>query len=120
MTRLALVLALAFAAVPAAAVAQAPAKAPAAPAAKAAAAKPAAPAAKPAAEAAPKPPPGFTRVSGSAKAQPEVHAIPLVVAAYLFIWALTILYLVFVWVKQRRIEAELTALKRRLEQAVGD
>ena len=60
------------------------------------------------------PPPGFEQVTGPGSGHEEVAAAPLVIAAYGLIWALLLAYLVSLWLRQRRIRAELEALRTRI------
>ena len=122
MPRLALALVLAVSLAPVAAVA-AVAQTGDAAAAKAQPTAAAAPAAKtpPDAEvAAPKPPPGFQAVAGAATTQPRIRATPLVVIAYLFIWAMTVLYVIYLRSRQKKVEDEIASLTRRLEKAASE
>ncbi len=63
-----------------------------------------------------KAPEGFAPVSGPAPAQEELKAPPLVVAAYLFIWLGTFVYLLLLWRRQRRIAEEVADLEARLSR----
>jgi hypothetical protein len=79
-------------------------------------------AAPPAAEAKapPEPPPGFEAVTGPGAAQADVDPIPLVIVAYLFIWAMVLVYLVLLWRRQSRVNEEIQSLAQRLERAAGE
>ncbi len=124
MPRLALAVVLALSVSPLAALAQTGGAAAAPAAATGPAAAPAPAAAKkapPGAEvAAPKPPPGFQAVSGAAATQPQIRATPLVVIAYLFIWAMTVLYVIYLRSRQKKVEDEIASLTRRLEKAASE
>ena len=60
------------------------------------------------------PPPGFEQVTGPGTGHEEVAAAPLVIAAYGLIWALLLMYLGTLWLRQRRLQAEMRALQDRL------
>src|SRR5262249_34426679 len=63
-----------------------------------------------------------------AKVRPEVHnedATQMlnnkkhVVAAYAVIWGLTVIFVVFMWLRQKRLAADILALEKELKEAVG-
>jgi CcmD family protein len=65
------------------------------------------------------PPPGFERVSRPGSSQAETSALPLVVAAYMVIWVLLVVYLLALFRRQRNIHDDLIALREAVERANG-
>lgn len=61
-------------------------------------------------------PPGFEAVRGPISPQEEVSPKPLVIAAYVLVWALVLLYLLLLWRRLERVEREMKSLATRLAQ----
>ena len=60
---------------------------------------------------------GFERMSAAAPRE-ELPATPLVFYAYAFVWLALIVYVFTIWRRMARVEQDLAAVKRRLQDGV--
>lgn len=61
---------------------------------------------------------GFKRMSEAAPRE-ELPATPLVFYAYAFVWLALIVYVFTIWRRMARVEQDLAAVKRRLQDGTG-
>jgi hypothetical protein len=61
---------------------------------------------------------GFERMSAAAPRE-ELPATPLVFYAYAFVWLALIVYVFTIWHRMTRVEQDLAAVKRRLQDGTG-
>lgn len=62
--------------------------------------------------------PGFVKMSETAPRE-VLPATPLVFIAYSFVWLALIMYVFSIWLRLGKVEQDLAAVQRRLQERVG-